>query len=185
MCRVERRNLRISLRQGRVSFITVQLLIYLFVSLCFIAIAGMCLSTVITHFFQITKRLEEDIDLMMAIDFLRYDFWFKSISTAQVSSSAMSFWEKVDGKEKKVWYRVEMEQGDYVLKRVANDGTNVVYRSKKPISFYEETGIWGVKIGELCFDMVNATPSDVRVRLNLKPGELPYFLRPKQVDVSE
>jgi len=168
-----------------VSSITVQLLIYLFVSLCFIAIAGMCLSTVITHFFQITKRLEEDIDLMMAIDFLRYDFWFKSISIAQVSSSAMSFWEKVDGQDKKVWYRVDIEEGEYVLKRNANDGVNVVYRSKSPISFYEETGIWGVKIGELCFEMLNATPSDVRVRLNLKPGELPYFLRPKQVSVSE
>jgi len=167
-----------------VSFITIQMLVYLIVSLCFIAIAGLCLNTTITHFFQMTKRLEEDIDLMMAVDFLRHDFWYRSISTARVSDSAISFWEKVDGKEKLVWYRVEFGQESYTIKRIANDGVNIVYRSSQPISFYEEKGIWGVRIGNLCFEMLNATPSNVREKLNLKPGELPYFLVPKPVNVS-
>lgn len=122
---------------------------------------------------------------MMAVDFLRYDFWFKSVSVAQVSPQVISFLELVDGQEKRVWYRVDQEDEYFVLKRVANDGTNVVYRSKKPISFYEDQSIWGVKIGELCFDMLNATPSVIREQLKLKPGELPYFLNPKPVNVSE
>lgn len=181
MCCAECGGVRILLRKKHLSFITVQLLIYLVVSIAFLGIVTLCLNVVITHFFQTTQRLEEDLDLMMAIDFLRYDFWYKSISTAQVNASALSFKEKVDGKEKFVWYRVDVESGNYVLKRIANDGVNVIYISKEPVSFYEDDGIWGVKIGTLCFDMLNATPSSVREALGLKPGQLPPFLTPKYV----
>lgn len=179
MCCVERGGVRTALRKKHLSFVTTQLIIYLFVSLTFLGIAALCLNTVTLHFFQTTQSLEGDLDLMMALDSMRYDFWYKSICVAQVSMNALSFKEKIDGKEKSVWYRIDIEDGNYVLKRVANDGVNVIYSSKEPVSFYEAEGIWGVRVGSLCFEMLNATPSSVREKLGLKTGELPPFLTPR------
>ncbi|MGJ8454060.1 hypothetical protein ACSFC1_02000 [Pseudothermotoga sp. U03pept] len=165
---------------------TVQVLIYFIVSIFFITIAYVVLDTTITHFRTTLQRIDKETDLFMTVDFLRRDFWFHSVSTGCVSQdgSTFTFKEKIDGQEKQVRYFVERDDSFYQLRRIANDGINVVYKSAKPISFSEPVkGIWAITIEDLQFEMVNATPTELMEKLYKGKVKTPEFLLPKLIEV--
>lgn len=167
--------------------ISVQILIYLIVSLIFISIAAIVLNTVITHARTTIDRVDKETDFFMAVDFLRMDFWFRSISIGNVSKDGIrfTFKEKIDRYEKTVSYLVEKVDNTYQLKRVANDGVNVVYKSAAPISFSEpRQGIWVIQIEGFQFEMINATPTELRDRLYGGRVRTPEFLLPRLIEVK-
>ncbi|WP_041081879.1 hypothetical protein [Thermotoga profunda] len=166
--------------------ISIQILIYLIVSLIFVSIAAVILNTVITHFRKTIGRVDREIDFFMAVDFLRMDFWFHSISVGNVSKdgNAFIFREKIDQDEKLVSYFVEKVDGVYQLKRIANDGINIIYKSTSPMFFCEPTkDIWAIQIEGFWFEMINATPTELRDKLYKGKVKTPDFLLPKLIEV--
>jgi len=166
--------------------LSVQVLIYFIVSIFFIAIACVVLDTTVTHFRTTLERIDRETDLFMTVDFLRRDFWFHSVTTGYVSQDgfAFIFKEKIGGQEKQVRYFVERNDGSYQLRRIANDGINVIYKSAKPIYFSEPVkGIWAITIEDLQFEMVNATPTELMEKLYNGKVKTPDFLLPKLIEV--
>ncbi|MEJ5228815.1 MAG: hypothetical protein WHT65_02335 [Pseudothermotoga sp.] len=166
---------------------SVEILIYFIVSIFFVAIAYVVLDTTITHFRITLERIDRETDLFMTVDFLRRDFWFHSATVGYVSQdgSTFTFKEKVTGQEKQVSYFVEKDSSFYQLRRIANDGVNVIYRSSKPISFSEPVkGIWAITIEDLQFEMVNATPTELMKELYNGEVKTPDFLLPKLMEVE-
>ncbi len=167
---------------------SIQVLIYLIVSLIFISIAAVILETVITHARTTVERIDKEIDFFMAIDFVRRDFWFHSISIGTVSKdgTAFTFKEKIGQVEKKVSYIVEKTGDLYQLKRVANDGVNVIYKSKNAIFFSEPVqNIWAIHLEGFQFEMVNATPTELMSKLYGNQVRTPDFLLPKLIEVKD
>lgn len=167
---------------------SIQILVYLIVSLIFACIAGIILSAVITHARVTVERIDKETDFFMTIDFLRMDFWFHSISIGHVhnNGSLFTFKEKIDGREKLVSYLVEKVGDLYQLKRVANDGINILYKSAEPIFFSEPIqGVWAVQIEGFQFEMVNATPSELSDKLYGGKVRTPDFLLPKLIEVRD
>lgn len=168
--------------------IGVQILVYLIVSLIFISIAALILNAVITHLRTTVDRMDREIDFFMAIDFLRMDFWYRSISAGSVSrdGSRFTFREKIDQYEKTVSYFVEKDGDTYQLKRIANDGVNILYKSTAPMSFSEPVqGIWALQIEGFQFEMINATPTELRDRLYGGKVRTPEFLLPRLIEVKD
>lgn len=166
---------------------SIQILIYLMVSLIFISIAAVILNTTITHVRVTVDRVDREMDFFMAIDFLRMDFWFRSVSIGNVSKdgSTLTFKEKIDRAEKTVSYLVEKIGDTYQLRRIANDGVNVIYKSKDPIIFCEPAeGIWAIQVEGFQFEMINATPTELRAKLYGGKVKTPDFLLPKLIEVK-
>ncbi len=165
---------------GRGGVVLVEIILYLFIGIVFSAMIYQLLHFVIVSSHRIVERINRDVDLFMAVDFLRYDFWWHSVSTATVSPDGkqLIFKEKVDGQTKTVRYLIEKEQNRYVLKRIANNGTNVIYVSSKEMYFYTpHEKIWGINIEGYEFEMVNEIPEEVKKQLGIG-NRLPYFLLP-------
>ncbi len=165
-------------KQSRGGAVLVELLLYIFISIIFCAMIYELLYFVIARSHRIVQKIDQDINFFMAIDYLRQDFWWHSVSTATISEDGrqLVFVERIGDQTKTVRYIIEKSGDYYQLKRVANNGVNVVYTSSKQMYFYAPNEkIWAINIEGYDFEMVNLVPADVREQLKIG-NQLPYFL---------
>ncbi|MCD6103629.1 MAG: hypothetical protein J7J68_06665 [Thermotogaceae bacterium] len=163
----------------RKGHILIQLLVFLMISMVFLSIAALTLKELFNHMSFVLNKIDRDVDFFMAVDYLRNDFWWHSISQAYVSpdGKSMRFLEKVDNTVKEVRYEVVNRDSTYILRRVANSGYNTVFESRKEISFYELEGLWGVVLEGYSFEMINSTPTETPF--------VPDFLLPELVEFEK
>ncbi|ABV33916.1 hypothetical protein [Pseudothermotoga lettingae] len=157
--------------------------VYVLVSTVFLISSMIIIDSTMNHAKAVCEEIENDIDFFMTVDFLRIDFWSKSVSSAAVMENKLAFEEIVDDKMKVVNYLVQYDREEklYNLKRVAHDGVNVVYRSQTPIYFKRSSDdVWTLCIEKFEFDMIASTPSELRGSYRI-----PYMLNPKLLYVRE